>query len=100
MKTYCTNCQNKYMFQKTSVTTNRGHNYKLQAQHATGIRAKYFSTRVTPNWNNLSAEIVNSVSINHLKNALLRDHHEKKLYTQYSRSNKQSEALSTNRPNL
>ena len=79
MKTYCTHCQNKYMFQKTSVTTNRGHNYKLQVQHATGIRAKYFSTRVTPNWNNLSAEIVNAVSINHLKNALLRDHHEKKL---------------------
>ena len=44
-----------------------------------GIRAKYFSTRVTPNWNNLSADLVNSVSINHLKNALLREHHEKKL---------------------
>ena len=36
------------MFQLTSVTNNRGHNYKPQVQHETEIRATYFSTGVTP----------------------------------------------------
>jgi hypothetical protein len=78
-ETHCMKCQHSRILQPTLLNTTRGHSQKLQVQHAKGSRARYFSTRVTPVWNQLSPTIINSVSINSLKNALLKDHYESSL---------------------
>ena len=75
----CRICGENQMFEATKSKTTRGHSYKMQIQQATGVRANYFTTRVTPAWNSLPEEAVNAPSVNHLKNVLLRTSTEKAL---------------------
>jgi ribonuclease P/MRP protein subunit RPP40 len=67
---YCSLCPDKKMFPPSLSQSTRGHPMKIQVQHATGIRKHFFSTRVTPVWNNLTTKTINSKTINIFKNNL------------------------------
>ena len=67
---HCPICPEKHMFTSTLSTHTRGHSLKQQIQTATGHRTNYFSTRVTPAWNQLTEKTVKSISVNAFKNNL------------------------------
>ena len=71
--TRCPVCPNKRMFQISATERTRGHSLKLYKQEATGIRAHFFASRVINDWNNLSEETVQAISINRFKSGLRRD---------------------------
>ena len=78
---HCSLCPDKTMFPPTLARNTRGHPKKIQVQHATGIRKHFFSTRVTPLWNNLTTKTVNSRNINIFKNNLNHELLNKYTYT-------------------
>ena len=71
---YCSLCP-------SLAQTTRGHQMKVQIQHATGGRQHYFSSRVAHLWNNLSPNTINSKNINIFKNNLSHELPNKINYT-------------------
>ena len=60
-------------FTVDSSTRTRGHQYKICKKYSKGnTRHCFFSERVVNRWNSLSAEAVNSSSLNGFKNHLTR----------------------------
>ena len=70
---YCSLCPGKQMFPASLAQTTRGHQMKVQIQHATGGRQHYFSSRVAHLWNNLNPNTINSKNINIFKNNLSQE---------------------------
>jgi len=66
---HCNLC-GRAMFTPSLASNTRGHQYKYQIQKATGPRAHFFPTRVTPAWNKLSQSTVNSKSVKEFKTRL------------------------------
>ena len=72
--TYCPRCtHNTNMLQPSLATTLRGHNRKYQVHHHTGVRDRFFTSRVLNTWNKLKSETVNATSTNAFKSRLLKD---------------------------
>ena len=69
-RTKCKHCPEKLMFQPSLATTTRGHDKKLQITEATGVRAHFFSARISEEWNQLSQRCVDSQSVNEFKTLL------------------------------
>ncbi|CAH1251950.1 Hypp9190 [Branchiostoma lanceolatum] len=66
---HCNLC-GRAMFKPSLATNTRGHQFKYQIQKATGPRAHFFPTRVTPAWNKLSQTTVNSKTVKEFKTRL------------------------------
>ena len=61
----------KNMFFQFSTTATRGHRYKIYKQRATKLpNIQSFSNRIVKEWNNLSAEVVDSKTTNEFKTRL------------------------------
>ena len=72
--TYCPICKhNTNMLQPSLAKTLRGHNKKYQVHHHTGVRDRFFTSRVLNIWNKLKTETVNATSTNAFKSRLLTD---------------------------
>ena len=78
---HCSVCPDKKMFPPTLAERNRGHQMKVQIQHATGLRKHYFSSRTAHLWNNLSSKTISSKNINIFKNNLSQELPNKYTYT-------------------
>ena len=61
----------KNIFFQFSTTATRGHRYKIYKQRATKLpKIQSFSNRIVSEWNNLSAEVVDSKTTNEFKTRL------------------------------
>ena len=69
----CKSCPNKCMLELSGNTHTRGHSMKLKVQEATGVRSRFFSTRLTNDWNKLSESTVSAENIQNFKTQLHRD---------------------------
>ena len=69
----CSVCPNKQLLQLSANTHTRGHQYKLQTQIATGVRKQFFSTRVTADWNSLTADTVTAENVNRFKSKIEKE---------------------------
>ena len=67
-------------FAPATVSTTRGHNYKIFKPHSQCLtRSNFFSNRVINDWNSLPTNIVNANSINNFK-SLLDEHWKNSFY--------------------
>ena len=67
-------------FAPATVSTTRGHNYKIFKPHSQCLtRSNFFSNRVINDWNSLPTNIVNANSINNFK-SLLDEHWKSSFY--------------------
>ena len=72
--THCTKCKhNTNMLQPSLSVTHRGNSKKYQVKHHTGVRDRFFTTRVIPTWNKLQEDTVNAISVNAFKSRLQND---------------------------
>ena len=72
--THCLKCKhNTNMLQPSLAATYRGNSRKYQVKHHTGVRDRFFTTRVIPAWNQLQEDTVNAVSVNSFKSQLSKD---------------------------
>ena len=78
---HCAVCPDKQMFPPSLAENTRGHQMKVQIQHATGLRKHYFSTRVAHLWNSLSPKTIRSKSINIFKHNLSHELPDKYTHT-------------------
>ena len=67
-------------FAPATISTTRGHNYKISKPHSQCLtRSNFFSNRVINNWNSLPTNIVNATSINNFE-SLLDEHWQNSFY--------------------
>ena len=67
----CLLCPSKETFSKDTGTITRGHSKQFQG--TTGLRHKFFSTRVINAWNSLSKDMIQTKTVNQLKSRLRRE---------------------------
>ena len=61
------------MLQPSLSVTHRGNSKKYQVKHHTGVRDRFFTTRVIPTWNKLQEDTVNAISVNAFKSRIQND---------------------------
>ena len=72
--THCPKCKhNTQMLQPSLSTRSRGHNMRYQIHHHTGVRDRFFTSRVLNIWNKLHEKTVNANSVNSFKANLATD---------------------------
>ena len=71
--THCPKCKHNTNMLQPSLASHRGHNHKYQIHHHTGVRNRFFTTRVLNIWNKLNSNTVNAISINAFKSKLTTD---------------------------
>ena len=65
------NIDTSAFFIPATVTTTRGHNYKLFKSHTRCLaRTNFFSNRVIEDWNHLPNDVVNAETLNTFKSLL------------------------------
>ena len=69
----CQSCPNKQMLQLSENTHTRGHSLKLKVPIATGVRGRFFSTRLISDWNRLSEATVAAETVQQFKQGLHKD---------------------------
>ena len=73
LNTHCGTCLTSNALTPSLSRNTRGHSLKLQIQHHTGARQKFFTTHTIPIWNKLNENTVNAPSLNSFKNQLAKD---------------------------
>lgn len=71
--TRCPKCTQKSMFTPSRNQHTRGHDFKLEKPEATGVRTRFYATRVINDWNSLSQNTVFASDINQFKASLRKD---------------------------
>ena len=69
----CKSCPNKHMLQLSENTHTRGHTLKLKVPLASGVRGRFFASRLVSDWNKLSQSTVASETVQQFKHQLHKD---------------------------
>ena len=69
----CQTCPNKNMLELSENTRTRGHTLKLKVPLATGVRGRFFSSRLVSDWNKLSESTVSADTVQQFKQQLHKD---------------------------